>query len=284
MSQKAKADSGRAPRFDVVVPIYNSFHVARLCLSALERTSPPEDVRVTCVLDACDDHTVFAVKQWCAARPNSRAIEMKHNVGFVGACNSAMQLATGEFVVLVNSDACATQNWPALFAACFASDDRIAIASPLSNFCPHNSVPMQPGTTLTQMAATVAAREPVYPDITTCEGFFFAIRRKALDELGFFDGLFGRGYCEESDLSLRANYFGWRTVLVDNAYIFHFGRESFGMSLRQAQYEKNKRALFDRWGKRYEIDFKAMQAADAMSGIRRSLVGETKLQAVKWVE
>jgi GT2 family glycosyltransferase len=143
---------------------------------------------------------------------------------------------------------------------------------------------MQPGKTLRQMAATVAACEPSYPDITTCEGFFFALSRTMLDEIGWFDGIFGRGYCEESDLSMRANYFGWRTVLVDNCYIFHYGRESFGSATRQVQYEKNKRVFFGRWQDRYKQDFERMKARSAITKIREALIGDPNLLPVKWVD
>ena len=272
-----------APVFDVVVPIHNSFHVARLCLSSLERTTGVADVRVTCVLDACDDHTIKAVRQWTRGQPTARIIELHHNLGFVGACNAGIEAATGKFVVLANSDTCATENWPKLFLNCFNSDKTIGVASPISNFCPHNSVPIPPGMTLKQMAASVAALKPAYPDITTCEGFFFAIRRQALDQIGFLDGIFGPGYCEESDLSMRANYFGWRTVLVDNCYIFHYGRESFGAATRQAQYDKNKHVFFDRWRECYGRDFEAMKAVDAITALRASLAGRDDFQPVKWV-
>ena len=272
-----------SPRFDVIIPIHNSFHVTRFCLSSLQQTSTPERVRITCVLDACDKHTIEAVKRWSATQPNSRVVELDHNLGFVGACNTGLALATHEIAVLLNSDACVAERWTELFSACFASDEHIGIASPLSNFCPHNSVPMQPGLTLKQMAEEVAKRKSSYPDITTCEGFCYAIRREALDQIGFLDNIFGKGYCEESDLSMRANYFGWRTVLVDNCYVFHFGRESFGVGVRQAQYDKNKRVFFERWGSRYGPDFQAMKERDVIGNIRKSLAGDEKFQPVKWV-
>jgi GT2 family glycosyltransferase len=251
--------SGRRPAFDVIVPIHNSFHVGRFCLSSLERTSSPEEVQITCVLDACDRHTIEAVKRWSKSRPNSRVLELDHNSGFVGACNAGLALATAEMVVLLNSDACVNEHWTELFSACFASDEAIGIA------------------------AKVAKRDPIYPEITTCEGFCYAMRRKALDEIGFLDGIFGKGYCEESDLSMRANYFGWKTVLLDNCYVFHFGRESFGTEVRQTQYDKNKRVFFNRWGKRYGPDFEAMKERDVIGSIRSSLANQSKFQPVKWV-
>ena len=269
-------------RFDVIVPIHNASHVVRLCLAALQRTAAPEKARVICVLDGCDAHTTALVADWVASRPNARIIQLEHNLGFVGACNAGLAETSAEFAVLVNSDTCATPGWTSLFEACFDSDPSIGIASPLSNFCPHNSVPMLPGLTYLQMAEQAATRQPRYPDITTCEGFFFAIRGTTLAMIGGFDGLFGAGYCEESDLSMRANYFGWRTVLVDNCYIFHFGRETYGAETRQMQYEKNKKIFFDRWGARYAADFARMQATDAIGGIRRDFEADARFTGVKW--
>jgi len=224
------------------------------------------------------------VNDWQLSRPNSRVLQLAQNVGFVGACNEGLEIADGKYVVLVNSDTCATDGWCRLFEDCFESDPRIGIASPLSNFCPHNSVPMRPGKTLTEMALAAMERKPKYPDITTCEGFFFAIRRTVIDQTGFLDGIFGAGYCEESDFCMRANYFGWRTVLVDNCYVFHYGRESFGSAVRQALYEKNKRVFYDRWRERYKMDFDAMNSRDAITQIRASLASTDEFQPVKWVD
>lgn len=273
----------KTARFDVVVPIHNSYQVVRLCLSSLARTSTPQQVRIICVLDACDDHTIEAVQRWAQERPNSDFIILEHNVGFVGACNAGIAASEAEFVVLVNSDTCATPRWTELFSTCFDQNPTIGIASPLSNFCPHNTVPVPPGLTYTEMAELVAKQKPTYPDITTCEGFFYAIRRRVLDDIGWIDGIFGHGYCEESDFSMRANYYGWRTVLLDNCFIFHFGRESFGSATRQAQYDKNKQVFFDRWRSRYTTDFEAMRGANVIETIRSSLVIKPGFPAVKWV-
>jgi hypothetical protein len=56
-----------------------------------------------------------------------------------------------------------------------------------------------------------------------------AVSRKALDTLGLFDEkIFGMGYGEENDFSMRAQQAGLRNVLCDDVYVVHLGGRSFG--------------------------------------------------------
>jgi GT2 family glycosyltransferase len=56
-----------------------------------------------------------------------------------------------------------------------------------------------------------------------------AIARSAIDRIGMFDqALFGRGYGEENDFSVRAREAGFRNVLCDDVYVAHLGGRSFG--------------------------------------------------------
>jgi hypothetical protein len=56
-----------------------------------------------------------------------------------------------------------------------------------------------------------------------------AIARRAIDRIGLFDeALFGRGYGEENDFSMRAREAGLRNVLCDDVYVAHIGGRSFG--------------------------------------------------------
>jgi GT2 family glycosyltransferase len=55
-----------------------------------------------------------------------------------------------------------------------------------------------------------------------------AISRAAIDALGLFDQeLFGLGYGEENDFSMRARHAGMRNVLCDDVYVAHVGGRSF---------------------------------------------------------
>ena len=80
------------------------------------------------------------------------------------------------------------------------------------------------------MAKVIAATGPaIYPDLPTAVGFCMAISRKAIDQVGLFDvELFGKGYGEENDFSMRVAALGMRNVLCDDVYVAHVGGCSFG--------------------------------------------------------
>ena len=67
-----------------------------------------------------------------------------------------------------------------------------------------------------------------FPELTTANGFCMLIKRKVLNEIGFFDSeTFGKGYGEENDFCYRALNRGYIHVLCDNTFVYHKGTQSF---------------------------------------------------------
>ena len=64
-------------------------------------------------------------------------------------------------------------------------------------------------------------------DVVTGVGFCLLLRRSALEQVGVFDEVYGRGYCEESDLCMRLTTHGYRTVVAGDMYVYHKGRGTF---------------------------------------------------------
>ncbi len=260
------------PNVDVIIPVYNSLHVVRPCVESVLRGS--SDYRLLLVDDGSDRHTAAQLAEWATASPQVELLTNPRNLGFVRTCNRAFASTEGEIVVVLNSDTAVPPGWLDKVRACFASDPRIGVASPVSNFAPHMRVDPLPGSDYLQMAAVIESLGPAtYPDITTPEGFCFAISRRCLDLLEGFDEVFDDGYGEESDFSMRANYHGFRTVLIDDLYVFHRGRATFGVELRDRLYNRNKKVFHDRWGQRYPQDFQAFMTRDPLARVREGLNG-----------
>ena len=71
--------------------------------------------------------------------------------------------------------------------------------------------------------------ERLYPTGPTGNGFCMYIKRRALDEVGFFDAeSFPRGYGEEGDFCMRARAAAWTNVVDDATIVFHHRSASFG--------------------------------------------------------
>lgn len=60
------------------------------------------------------------------------------------------------------------------------------------------------------------------------------------------DEIFCPIYCEETDYALRALKAGWKTVIIDNLYMFHKRHASVGSEFRKKQIEKNWKILMQR--------------------------------------
>jgi len=218
----------------VIIPIHNAPQELEACLDSLCRNTPRE-AEVLLLDDASDDPVVRPLlRRWLAEAGRPWRLELQeNNIGFVGTVNRGIRMTRGN-VVLLNSDTVLTTGWLEGLQRCLAADAAVATATPWSNngeivslpvFCQPNPVPAEADAVARVIAA---AGRPGYPEIPTAVGFCMAISRPAIELLGCFDQeLFGKGYGEENDFSMRARNAGMRNVLCDDVYVVHIGGRSF---------------------------------------------------------
>lgn len=219
----------------IIVPVYNAAAEVDACLRSVQATVD-ETSEVVIIDDASPQPEISEVlAAWKKqVSPRWRFHGNSVNRGFVGTANLGMSLVAGD-VVLLNSDTLVTPGWLEGLQSCLASDPSIATATPWTNngeivsipeFCQNNPVPAD----LPLVAETIRnCGTAAYPDLPTAVGFCMAISRSAIDRIGVFDeALFGKGYGEENDFSVRASKAGMRNVLCDDVYVAHLGGRSFG--------------------------------------------------------
>lgn len=261
----------------VIIPVHNARQALQSCLESVLR-SVPANSEVLILDDASDDPLIPVLLRHYLGNggPAWRLEQQTRNLGFVATVNRGMQMTAGN-VVLLNSDTIVTQGWLEGLQRCLASDISIATATPWSNngeivsmprFCANNPVPEH----LEEIAQMIAhTGHPIYPELPTAVGFCMAISRAAIREMGVFDEeLFGLGYGEENDFSLRANAAGFRNVLCDDVYVAHLGGCSFsprGLSPNQQSMQR----LLSRHPD-YLTGIEAFIAADPLSRRREELL------------
>jgi GT2 family glycosyltransferase len=224
-----------AEAISVVIPVFNAAEELQGCLQSVHATVPG-GTRVVIIDDASPDvSTRRVLSDWQRRAPSSWSFHANaENCGFVATANRGMRL-TRNNVVLLNSDTEVTPGWLDGLQNCLASDPSIGTATPWTNngeivslpgFCEANPVPSDAAS----LARVITAMgRPVYPDIPTAVGFCMAVARSAIEQVGLFDeDLFGRGYGEENDFSMRVRKAGMRNVLCDDVYVVHLGGRSFG--------------------------------------------------------
>ncbi len=261
----------------VIIPIHNAAQELAACLDSLLRNTPPESA-VLLMDDASDDPAIQPLlRRWLErAGPAWRVDLQTHNMGFVGTVNRGIRMTRGD-VVLLNSDTLPTPGWLQGLQRCLASDATIATATPWTNngeiaslplFCQANPLPADAEAVARVIGAT---GRPGYPEIPTAVGFCMAISRAAIDALGLFDqDLFGLGYGEENDFSMRARNAGMKNVLCDDVYVAHVGGRSFApRNLRPDDTAMKK--LLSRHPEYLQF-VEAFIAADPLAGRRQELV------------
>ena len=263
---------------DIVIPAHNALDALDHCLTSVRtHTSPP--FRVIVVDDAGDEHTAKYLRGVADADTRVEVLRNEQNLGFVRTANRGLSATTAPFACLLNSDTIVTAGWLDALIRCARSDPRIAVVNPTSNAAVNLSVQMAPGLNIFTMAEVVAARSRrVYPDVVTAVGFCLLITRAALERFGAFDEIYGDGYCEESDYCMRITTGGGRTVVADDAFVYHRGGASFGKS--RERYLRNRRIFDERWAATYAVEYEAFLRRNPLQYLRDAIEAGLDSEAV----
>ncbi len=245
----------------LILPVYNAPEDLRVCLDSLAPGLERGEYDLTLINDASGEEATQILRDYVQAHRDApppsfepRLVEHGANQGYLRTVNEGLHLVKGDIVVLLNSDTALPPGFAARVEACFAADARIGLASPISSHCGLFSIPMKPGWTgrdVARMDDFFRPLPPLYPTVILPDGFCLCLRRKMLDQIGLFDERYDPGYFEETDLGMRARKQGWKTVLIDNTYVYHKSHASFGEE-RTREYMLRNQDLFSReWGEEF---------------------------------
>ena len=259
----------------VIIPVHNALDATAMCLRSVVQWMA-SSVEVIIVNDKSDRGTTIWLRQFTQNHPRLKLIELSENVGFIQACIAGVNAATpAHDIVLLNSDVVVSEGaLERLQQAAYARWD-IGLASPLSTGSPHLEITVNPGDSFALAAKKLSEiYQPSYPTVITPEGQMLYIRRSALERFGFFDSIYGRGFCEESDLCMRMFLSGVDMVCADNALIFHRRSASFGAETRRDYYREN-RPIFDaRWLRYYTPLYQTFLARNPLAEVRKRYADE----------
>ena len=91
--------------------------------------------------------------------------------------------------------------------------------------------------------------ENPYEEQSKICGFAMMITEEMFKRTGGFDEQFSPGFLEDDDLSLRIRQMGKKTILCQNAFIYHAGSQSFRKREDINEiYAANRKKLIAKWG------------------------------------
>ncbi|MDR2427470.1 MAG: glycosyltransferase [Endomicrobium sp.] len=237
---------------DIIIPIYNCFeYLEGLFNSILTNTDLPYKLFV--VDDKSSDIRVKnLLKKYKDIFRNSMILyENKQNLGFIGTVNFALSQTTKD-VVILNTDVLLPKNWASRLLNPIFTNEQVASVTPISNsatllslpkiWC-DNNININDCSKIDSMLSQFCIEGNPLCNLPTGVGFCMAMSRCAIDKIGYFDPIFGRGYGEENDWCMRALNHSFINTFVWNMFVFHKHGASFNSEEKKLLIKKNSEIL-----------------------------------------
>lgn len=194
------------------------------CLAALRHQAYPA-LEVIVVDNGSPDRTAEIVER---DFPEVRLIRTGQNLGVAGGNNVGLRAAEGEICILINADVEVHPGWLSHLVGAMDADPHIGIAGAKLLY-PDGTIQFAGGRIEPPRGypSHVGCREAdrgqfdTATDVDFVTGASLAIRRSALDQIGYEDEKFYPIDLEDADMSYRARAAGCRVVLAPQAVATH---------------------------------------------------------------
>ena len=233
-------------KLSVILITYNFAGLAIRAIDSVLAQTKNCELEIIVVDNASSDGTPSELK---AAYPGLQLIQNQENVGFARACNQAIGVAKGEYLVLLNSDCFLSNDCFGEMRTYLDSHPEVGIAGARllnSDLTPQGSC-RKFVTAVGEFLATLpylnklpfqcfhrdilsAANTETAILVDYVSGACFMFHRSVLESIGGFDEQFFM-YSEEEEFCFRARKAGIRTVYVPTAVAVHMSGASFGKNI-----------------------------------------------------
>lgn len=243
------------PKVSIIIVTYNNVELTRGCIDSLLRNTTYPNFEIVVVDNASTDDTRNYLRYLNRIRPDVVIALNDSNRGFAAANNQGINLASGEYFVLLNNDTVVPKGWvdPLLR---HLENPEIGLVGPVTNSVGNEAKIEVDYIRLDQMEDfadrhTLLHRGRIF-DIAMLAMFCVAMRREVFEKIGCLDEAFGIGMFEDDDYSRRIQAAGLRTVCAEDAFVHHYGQASFKKLIVSGEYQAlwdRNQAYFERkWG------------------------------------
>ncbi len=214
----------------IVIPVWNLWEMTRNCLLSIKEHTPAGLARVLVVDNGSTDATVQELESTGAQLfgPDFSALRLPENLGFARACNLGAKTAQTPYLLFLNNDTLATENWLPPLVAELERDEALGgvgplLTYPMNNLTQHCGIVLTPGMLLSHIYAFFPHQHPVVRKKRRLQAITAAallMRREAfLGCDGFFEG-FKNGF-EDVDLCARLHAAGKYFTCVAQSVVHH---------------------------------------------------------------
>lgn len=211
----------------IIILTFNKLNYTKLCIESIRKYTQPGSYEMIVIDNFSSDET----RAWLSAQSDLKIILNDSNLGFPKGCNQGIEIASGDYILLLNNDTVVTENWLINLLACINSDKSIGAVSCVTNNCSYaQEIPVE-YKSLEEMQQFARGHNQTNPSLweerLKLVGFCFLTKKSVVEKIGLLDECFTPGNYEDDDYSVRIRKAGYRLILCKDTFIHHFGSISF---------------------------------------------------------
>jgi GT2 family glycosyltransferase len=237
------------PFIDIILLCYGKFStVTKLCLDSFIADCSDPTLRLTVVDNGSLDKSANELKEYLLPYPHVRAVYLQENIGYAGGMNYGVSMAEAPWLLLVSNDLIFAPG--ALLTLCNSMREQpadVGLVGPITNAAGNGQNYMIRGTASEILKEAKFVQEfPCHVHIPAYRLDFFcvAIRKSIWDQLHGFDPVYGKGYYEDTDFSMRAKAAGSRMMICEDAFVYHVGSGTFSTDPNTRKLIKRNKKIF----------------------------------------
>lgn len=238
----------------IIILTYNQLKYTKECFESLYKYTRIK-FELIVVDNASKDGTVEFLKKFASEKNNVKLILNDVNLGFPTAVNQGLKEASGNYVVIANNDIVFTEEWLERLLIAINKKPEYMIAGPISNVVSGFQIDKNARYSnikeMEKYAAKVRAENKgKYFEFPRVAFLCALIKRELIDKLGGLDERFTPGNFEDDDFCLRAQLAGYKTIIVQDSFIHHYGSKSFtaeGVQKYAERLKKNREIFVEKW-------------------------------------
>ena len=232
-------------RTSVIIVNWNGLHHLEHCLPALAAQTLKSD-EIIIVDNASSDGSVAYLK---TNYPEIKLVELDENLGFSGGNIAGYELASGDYIVLLNNDTKPLPDWLERLVRCADDHPEVGIVASLMTDWEGETIDTAgDGCSVTGRGFKNYMNYPASTPLSS--GYVFSAcagaalyKRALLTEVGFFDARFFMNG-EDTDLAFRAQLAGWKVFFCAESVVRHRISGSQGVYSDKAVYYSSRNHLW----------------------------------------
>jgi GT2 family glycosyltransferase len=208
-------------RVSIVIPNWNGVYLMKKHLGNVVRSSPGAEVIVS------DDMSTDGSVEYLQKNFPTVTVVVRHKrEGFAANVNAGVSRATGDIIVLLNTDVEPESGYLDPLLAHFVDPEVFAVGCLEKSLESGKTVLRGRGIAHWEKGYYIHARGEVdRVETAWVSGGSGAFRRSMWNKLGGMDTIYNPFYWEDIDLSYRARKIGWKTVFETKSVVHHYHEE-----------------------------------------------------------